>query len=260
MDKVQKHNSFNTGLWSQGGGGREREHMQMVPKEMSTVRLVRIGWEYRNERYRNISSIFPHQQEHKISACAPLTFPSCTARKWLSPICRFVNVLSLNFLWKRDDESRVTTSIQRPNDKAWNGITPHRQKRKKKQKAVPSAGKVTGTVFWNSEGCTLVDCLEKGKTTNAARYVQTFNKRALRENVRRRKLSSFNMTTRGLTLHVWPCRQFKRTARNSSPIHPAVRIWPPHTTTCSDPWNITWEVATTRLTKQSGKQCEAGCK
>jgi hypothetical protein len=47
------------------------------------------------------------------------------------------------------------------------------------------------------------------------------------KNVRRRKLSSFNMTTRGLTLHVWPCRQFKRTAGNCSPIHPTVRIWSP---------------------------------
>jgi hypothetical protein len=44
------------------------------------------------------------------------------------------------------------------------------------------------------------------------------------KNVRRRKLSSFNMTTRGLTLHVWPCRQFKRTAGNCSPVHPTVRI------------------------------------
>jgi hypothetical protein len=41
--------------------------------------------------------------------------------------------------------------------------------------------------------------------------------------VQRRKLSSFNMTTRGLTLHVWPCRQFNRSAGNCSPIH----TWPP---------------------------------
>jgi hypothetical protein len=30
-------------------------------------------------------------------------------------------------------------------------------------------------------------------------------------------------------------RQFKRTAGNYPPIHPTVRIWPPQTTTCSDP-------------------------
>jgi hypothetical protein len=40
-----------------------------------------------------------------------------------------------------------------------------------------------GTVFWDSEGCILVDFLEKGKTINAARYVQTLKelRRALLE-------------------------------------------------------------------------------
>jgi hypothetical protein len=38
-----------------------------------------------------------------------------------------------------------------------------------------------------------------------------------------------------------------------------VRIWPPQTTTCSGSWKITWEVTTTRLTRQSRKPCEAGC-
>jgi hypothetical protein len=34
-----------------------------------------------------------------------------------------------------------------------------------------------GTVFWNNEGCMLVDFfLEKVETVNAARYVQTLNK------------------------------------------------------------------------------------
>jgi hypothetical protein len=32
------------------------------------------------------------------------------------------------------------------------------------------------TVFWDSEGCILVEFLEKGETINAARYVQTLNK------------------------------------------------------------------------------------
>jgi histone-lysine N-methyltransferase SETMAR len=55
--------------------------------------------------------------------------------------------------------------------------------KKRKQKTVPSASKVMGTVFCDSEGCKLVDFLEKGETVNAARYVQTPNKlrRALRE-------------------------------------------------------------------------------
>jgi hypothetical protein len=50
-----------------------------------------------------------------------------------------------------------------------------------------------------------------------------------------------------------------KTAGNCSPIHPTIRMWPPQTTTCSDPWKITWEVTTTRLTRQSRKPWEAGC-
>jgi hypothetical protein len=60
--------------------------------------------EYRNQLFRDISGIFPLQHERKIRACSPLTFPSCLARKWLSPTC-FVNVLSLNFFWKRGNSA-----------------------------------------------------------------------------------------------------------------------------------------------------------
>jgi transposase len=54
--------------------------------------------------------------------------------------------------------------------------------KKKKLKTVPSAGEFMGTVFGDSEGCILVDSLEKGVTINAAGHVQTLNKfhRALR--------------------------------------------------------------------------------
>jgi hypothetical protein len=79
------------------------------------------------------------------------------------------------------------------------------------------------------------------------------------KNVWRRKLPSFKRTTRGLTLHAWPCRQFKRKAGNFSPIHPTVWIWLPQTTTYSGPWKITWEVTTMRLTRQFRKPREAGC-
>jgi hypothetical protein len=68
-----------------------------------------------------------------------------------------------------------------------------------------------------------------------------------------------HMTTRGLTLHVWLCRQFNRTAGNCSPSHVTVRTLPPQTTTCLGPRKITWEVTTTRLSRQSRKPCEAGC-
>jgi hypothetical protein len=47
------------------------------------------------------------------------------------------------------------------------------------------------------------------------------------------------LTTRSLTMHVWLGRQFERTARICSAIHPTVRIWPPQTTTCMSPWKIT---------------------
>ena len=42
---------------------------------------------------------------------------------------------------------------------------------------------VVGTVFWDAEGCILIEFLEPGKTINVARYVQTVLKlrRALRD-------------------------------------------------------------------------------
>jgi hypothetical protein len=80
------------------------------------------------------------------------------------------------------------------------------------------------------------------------------------KNVRSRKLSSFNMTTRGLTLHVWPCSQFKKERLGTALISALQSgLRPPQTTTCSGPWKITWEVTITRLKIQSRKPCEAGC-
>jgi hypothetical protein len=40
--------------------------------------------------------------------------------------------------------------------------------KKRKPKTVPSAGKSTGKLFWDSEGCILVDILEKAETISAA--------------------------------------------------------------------------------------------
>jgi histone-lysine N-methyltransferase SETMAR len=61
--------------------------------------------------------------------------------------------------------------------------------KKRKQKTVPSASKVMGAVFWDSEGCKLVDFLGKGDTISAARYVQKLKKlrRALREKCPKKK-------------------------------------------------------------------------
>jgi len=47
---------------------------------------------------------------------------------------------------------------------------------KKKPKTVSSAQKIMGTIFWDAEGCILIEFLETGKTINAARYVQTLLK------------------------------------------------------------------------------------
>ena len=48
---------------------------------------------------------------------------------------------------------------------------------------MPSAKKIMGTVFWDAEGCILIEFMEPGKTINAARYVNTLLKlrRALRD-------------------------------------------------------------------------------
>jgi hypothetical protein len=80
--------------------------MEILPKVMSTVILRRIWREYPNELYMTISSIFSLQQERKINSCTPLKFPSCTARKQLSPMCRFVNV-SLNYFVKEGNSVGV---------------------------------------------------------------------------------------------------------------------------------------------------------
>ena len=54
---------------------------------------------------------------------------------------------------------------------------------KKKPKTMASAKKIMGTVFWDSEGCILIEFLEPGTTINASHYVQTLSKlrRALRD-------------------------------------------------------------------------------
>ena len=66
----------------------------------------------------------------------------------------------------------------------------HLHSQSKKTKAVPSAVKMMGTVFWDAEGLILVEFLERGQTITAARYVQTLHKllRALRDKRRGRNI------------------------------------------------------------------------
>ena len=37
-------------------------------------------------------------------------------------------------------------------------------------KKVHSAGKVMASIFWNSQGVIMIDCLEQGRTMNGAYY------------------------------------------------------------------------------------------
>jgi extradiol dioxygenase family protein len=43
---------------------------------------------------------------------------------------------------------------------------------KKEPKTMPSGKKIMRTVFWDTEGCILIEFLERGKTVNADHYVQ----------------------------------------------------------------------------------------
>jgi hypothetical protein len=70
--------------------------------------------------------------------------------------------------------------------------------KKKKMKTVLLFNKVMGTDFWDSEGCILVDFLEKGYVINAACCVQTLNKLC---QVLHEKCPKKNTTMQGLTLH-----------------------------------------------------------
>jgi phytoene dehydrogenase-like protein len=82
-----------------------------------------------------------------------------------------------------------------------------------------------GPAFWDSEGCILVNFLEKRETINAARYVQMLNK--LREKRPKKKTVILQLDNVGPHTTRLTFRQFKRTAGNCSPIHPTVRISPP---------------------------------
>ena len=41
---------------------------------------------------------------------------------------------------------------------------------RKKFKRIHSAGKVMASIFWNSQGVIMIDCLEQGPTINGAYY------------------------------------------------------------------------------------------
>jgi hypothetical protein len=101
---------------------------------------------------------------------------------------------------------------------------------------VPSAGRVMGTVFWDSEGCMLVEFLEKGETINAARYVQTLNVlHALRE----RRLKKKTVILQHDNSRPHTARLTLRTVQKNGwelLFHPSyVKIWLLRTSNCSVP-------------------------
>jgi hypothetical protein len=73
---------------------------------MSTVSLRIIGRECRNERYRT-NSIFPLKHERKISACAPVRFPPCPARKLAVIDMSFRQRAVIEFLVKEGNSAEV---------------------------------------------------------------------------------------------------------------------------------------------------------
>jgi hypothetical protein len=72
--------------------------------------------------------------------------------------------------------------FQRPNDKAWNGITPHYPKRESR-KQYPLAAKLWEMSFGIMKDSYCSTFWKQGETINASRYVQTHIKlcRALHE-------------------------------------------------------------------------------
>jgi hypothetical protein len=73
-----------------------------------------------------------------------------------------------------------------------------------KARTVASAGKVTGTIYWDSEGGILVKFLSKQQTVNVGCHGQTLKKllSVLYEMCPMEKLSSFNITAHDITLHM----------------------------------------------------------
>jgi transposase len=229
---------------------------------MSTVRLRRIEREYRNERYRTVSGIFPLQHEGKICTDAPLTFPLCTARKWLSPTCHQRAVIQF-----RAKEGKLGRSHLRATSwcvwRCLHGVSTVRRWLK----------------HFKDGNTNIADQPRCGQPRTVA---TERNKKKVDELIRQDRRITVRETAAqlGVGHHAvqemmkilgyrkvcsrWVPRLLTgtkehRTARNCSPVHPSVRIWPPQITTCSGPWKLTWEVTATRLTRQSRKPCEAGC-
>jgi hypothetical protein len=182
----------------------------------------------------------------------------------LSSTSPFVNVLSLKFLWNGETRQESSTSdfVVCMEMSAW-------------VPAVSEGG-------WNILRTETADIADQPRWCRQRTAASERNKQKIDELIRQDR----RITVRGIAAQLgvghhavqemmetlgyrkvcsrWIPRlltgkEKHKTAGNCSPIHPTVWIWPPQTTTCSDPWNTTWEVTNMRQTRQSWKPCEAGC-
>jgi hypothetical protein len=148
------------------------------------------------ERYKSpITDLIPAEL---IDACEPLTFPSCTVRKWLSHVS-LAFCLSLNFMWKRETRRRLPGAKRQsmeyhttePKKEAENTTLPRRENY---GNCLLQCRETFFFFFWKGKRS-----IQLAMSRRSANFVVRFVK-----NVRRSKLSSFSTTTRGLALHVWP--------------------------------------------------------
>jgi hypothetical protein len=99
----------------------------------------------------------------------------------------------------------------------------------KKERSVPSAGKVMASVFWNAEGILFIDCLETGKTITREYYsnllTQLDKKFVRKDPVCKRKKSSFITTMHQLTKVFWQWENYGICTTNCRNIHPIPQIW-----------------------------------
>ena len=101
-----------------------------------------------------------------------------------------------------------------------------------------SAGKVLASIFWDVQGISFIDYLEKGRTINSEYYVALFV--CLKEEITkkkpghkwRRKKCSFTKTMYCVTSWLQWWQNYMNCTSNYFCTHPILHIWSPVTTGC----------------------------
>ena len=95
---------------------------------------------------------------------------------------------------------------------------------------VPSVGKVTATIFWNSQDVIFTDYLGKGRTITGQYYADLLGQFGAelmkKQRIWRRKKGSFTRRTHQLTHPQLPQQNWLNYATNYCLIHPILQIWP----------------------------------